>query len=1004
MKRALAAITVGLLSLAGVVIAPSAAFAAGAAEDDSYMLYEDAEIEANVNDNDAQFGVLEIVTAAEHGIVHFDDDGSFRYFPDPDYVGTDSFTYRFAFGPYGEATATFTMMPVYDPPVLADDSVVIPANSGYQSSVSVLDNDVHIDDVTIAADAITELPAHGPAYLDSNGTFFYFPVDGYVGLDQFTYRVTDRQGTQHTAVVYITVNDAPVAVPDDFTMLEDGTLTITAAELIGNDTDQVGGPLTLDELTAPTSGDLATNGAGTVLTYTPPANFSGPVQFDYRVTDGYLSGWGTVTITVTSVTDAAVPVNDSYSVVESGVLVVNAADGVLSNDTNVDAVPISAAFSTAPNANGTLNGNADGSFTFTPTADFYGTTTFTYWLDGSPATTATITFTVTSSNIAPTISFGLLFPTEDTTFDGSVMGSVVDADGDTVTVELVSGPQHGTMALDADGDFQYTPTANYSGSDSFTFRAFDGESYSAVGSFYLFVNPVNDAPVTVADNVSTAMGVPLVISPLANDYDIDGTLQPGVYGTEAPSHGTLSFSGTTVTYTPDAYFHGSDSFTYQAYDNSGSFSTATVYVTVTGDNIAPTANTITMVFTEDGSVSTNLLIFATDLDHFPNPTLTASLATDPSHGYVSLDPNGDYTYTPVANWYGTDTFDYRVSDGELTATATITVIVQPFNDAPAAVADAYQVTEDTALTVGAPGVLANDTDFEGDPLTASLVGAPANGVLALNSDGSFTYNPDADFFGTDSFSYQAVDSNGLAGTTVVVQLTVAAQNDAPAAANDAYSGIEDETLQVNAPGVLANDVDPDVDTLTATIVTPPAHGTLTILATGGFSFTPDAEWSGTDSFTYRANDAQDFSPATVTLTIAAVDDAPTAPPRSRVMVAGATSTTFDLLEGVTDVDGGTAVVVDATDGAHGTVTCVDNLCTYVPAAGFVGADSFSYRLSSGGDISTGTVSITVTAATVVPVALASTGTDAAALALAAIVLIALGLWFAQRRRRPASRV
>ena len=1003
MKRALAAATVGMLTLAGVLIAPSAAFAAGAAEDDAYMLYEDGEIYANVNDNDLQLGVLEVVTSAEHGVVHFNDDGSFRYVPDPDYVGTDFFTYRFASGPYGEATATFTMMPVYDPPVLVDDSVVIAANSGYQSAVSVLDNDAHIDDAAIAADAVIALPAHGTVYLDSDGTFLYFPVNGFVGLDQFTYRVTDRQGMPHTAIVVITVNDAPVAVNDSFVMLEDETLTITAAQLLSNDTDQVGSPLTLEEITSVTSGGIQSDGTGTVLTYTPPVNFSGTVQFDYRVSDGHLSGWGTVTIEVFAVIDAAVPVADTYSVIENGVLVVNAANGVLANESNVDGLAIDAVFSSTSNSNGTLSGNADGSFTFTPTADFYGTAAFTYWLDGSPATTATITFTVTSSNIAPSIAFGFLTPTEDTTFDGSVLGAVVDPDGDAVTVELVSGTQHGSMALDPNGDFQYTPTANYSGSDSFTFRAFDGESYSQVGTFYLSVYPVNDAPVAVADNVSTAMGVALVIYPLANDYDIDGTLQPGVYGTGAASHGTVSSSGTSITYTPDPYFHGTDSFTYQVYDNSGSSSTGTVYVTVTGDNIAPTASGFAQTIDEDTSISGNLLGFGTDLDHFPNATLTASLAIYSSHGYVLVDPNGDYSYTPVANWYGTDSFVYRVDDGALSATATVTITVRPINDSPVATADSYMVDEDGVLAVGAPGLLANDSDMENDTLRVALVGGTAHGVLSVNANGSFTYVAVADYFGVDTFTYQSIDANGSAGNTVVVHLTVNAVDDAPIAQNDAYSIDEDATLTLPAPGILANDTDADGHTLSASVVGLPLHGALTLNTDGSFSYTPDAEWSGVDSFTYRAHDSLLSSIATVSLTINAVDDAPAAQARSRTMTAGATSITIDLLEGVTDIDGGTAVVVDATNGVNGTVTCTTSTCTYAPAAGFVGSDSFSYRLSSGGAISTGTVSITVTGAAAVSVALARTGADVTAPTLSALLLLSLGALLLVKRRRLATR-
>src|SRR4029453_8801248 len=220
---------------------------------------------------------------------------------------------------------------------------------------------------------------------------------------------------------------------------------------------------------------------------------------------------------------------------------------------------------------------------------------------------------------------------------------------------------------------------------------------------------------------------------------------------------------------------------------------------------------------------------------------------------------------------------YRANDGTADSNvATVTIAVGAVNDAPVAVNDSYGTSEDTPVTVPAPGVLGNDTDQDGNPLTAVVVSQPSNGTLALNPDGSFTYTPNANFNGTDSFTYRAND-----GTTdsnvATVTIAVGAVNDAPAAVNDSYSTNEDLALTIAAPGVLGNDTDQDGNSLTAVVVSQPSNGTLVLNADGSFTYTPNANFNGTDSFTYRANDGTtDSNVATVTIAVGAVNDAPVA--------------------------------------------------------------------------------------------------------------------------------
>jgi VCBS repeat-containing protein len=189
------------------------------------------------------------------------------------------------------------------------------------------------------------------------------------------------------------------------------------------------------------------------------------------------------------------------------------------------------------------------------------------------------------------------------------------------------------------------------------------------------------------------------------------------------------------------------------------------------------------------------------------------------------------------------------------------------NDAPVAVDDSYSVNEDATLTVGAPGVLGNDTDVEGDSLTALLVSEPAHGTLAFNANGSFKYVPSPNYNGLDSFTYKASDGSLDSGVATVT-ITVSPVNDAPVVVDDSYNVNEDTSLTVEAPGVLGNDTDVDGDALAAVLVSGPAHGTLTLSTNGSFVYLPATHYTGIDTFTYQAGDGQAQSdPATVTITV-----------------------------------------------------------------------------------------------------------------------------------------
>ena len=339
-----------------------------------------------------------------------------------------------------------------------------------------------------------------------------------------------------------------------------------------------------------------------------------------------------------------------------------------------------------------------------------------------------------------------------------------DVDGDALQVNTtpVVDPTNGTVVLNADGTFTYTPNGNFFGSDSFTYEVTDGNGGTAQATVNIIVGSVNDAPVAVDDSFTVAEDGVLNDELLSNDSDVDGdTLQVNTTPVVASANGTVDLNADgTFTYTPNAGFFGSDSFTYEVTDGNGGTSQATVAITVGAVNDAPVAVDDAFNLDEDGVLSDELLSNDSDVDGDTLQVNTTPVV-GPTNGTVVLNADGTFTYTPDPNFFGSDSFVYEVTDGNGgTAQATVNINVGAVNDVPVAGDDMFVTNEDVVLN--GSGLLSNDSDLDGDTLQVNTtpVTVPANGTVSLNADGTFTYTPNAGFFGSDSFVYEVTDGNG----------------------------------------------------------------------------------------------------------------------------------------------------------------------------------------------------------------------------------------------------
>jgi VCBS repeat-containing protein len=793
------------------------------------------------------------------------------------------------------------------------------------------------------------------------------------------------------------VNEAPSAVTDTFSMDEN---TVLNGNILANDVDPDGDALTPSITRGPDNGVVILNLTTGAFVYTPNSNFFGSDSFDYIISDGSLTSSATVTITVIDVNDPPVGSADTYTTAEDTVLNVIAANGVLFNDNDIDNDPLTAVLVTGP-ANGSLTLNANGSLVYTPFLNFSGTDSFTYRPnDGTESgDPVTVTINVTAVNDAPVSVADAYTLDEDssitTTLTNGVLVNDSDIESSALNAVLVDGTTSGTLTLNANGTFTYTPNANFNGTDSFTYRASDGSLLGPVTTVTITVSPVNDAPVVATPLSDQAFDEDTAVNftvPAGAFTDLDGATL--TYSAALESGGALpswlSFDPATRTFsgTPPTNFNGVLDIRVTASD--GALSANDVFkLTITPVNDAPVGVNDAFSTNEDQALTITLpSLVANDTD-VENQAITVGTISNPVNGTFAL-VSGDLIFTPDANFFGTASFTYRPRDASsaVGSEATVTITVNPVNDAPvvaAPIAD-QAFDEDTAVNFTVPAGAFTDIDSANLTYSATLEsGAALPSWLSFDpATRAFSGTPPTNFNGV--FDIRVTASDGALSANDVFKLTITPVNDGPDAVNDATTTDEDTSVSVLAgvtTGLLANDSDVDGPSISisqvngsafvaGSAVTLASGATVTVQASGAYLYNPNGAFevlrpgqTDTDSFTYTISDGSLTDTATVTITIEGRNEVPIAGNDTLSMTGNTpiTITAASLLTNDSDPDGTptTAITLTAVGGAtNGTVSLDAGSITFTPTTGYTGPASFTYTIQDAdGAAATGTVNVTV---------------------------------------------
>ncbi|MCW7956330.1 RTX toxin, partial [Vibrio parahaemolyticus] len=949
---------------------------------DKATVVEDTPTIIKVLGNDTFEGTDKVVSldtnnGPANGTVSVNPDGSVTYTPNDNYHGTDSFTYIVTSGGVSEsAIVEVNVTPANDAPVAKDDIATTQEDTAV--TIDVLPNDTDVDGDKLSIESVSVPKEQGTVEV-VDGKLVFTPAENFNGDAEITYTVTDGALTDQ-ATVKVTVNavnDTPVVESNiaDQTLAEDFTPYTIDLNTAFSDVDNVDGELTFSVSGNSNIQVAIVNGIATI---TPTADWNGSETLTFTATDP--SGESVsqpVNFTVAPVADI---VADKATVVEDTSTVIK----VLGNDTfEGDGKVVSLDTNNGP-ANGTVSVNPDGSVTYTPNDNYQGTDSFTYIVtSGGVSESTTVSVDVTPVNDAPVAKDDTAITDEDTPVTIDVLPNDNGIDGDKLSIQSASVPEAQGKVEIVDGKLVFTPAENFNGDAEITYTVTDGELTDAA-KVTVTVNPVNDAPTIKVDAVESitedAVSTDTVVATLTV-RDTDTPEDQLTVSLENNSNGYFVLVGNEVKLTQagvDAVNNDElnlKDLTISASVSDGVNPTAndSDSLIVNRVNDAPTIKVDAVESITEDAVNTDTVVATLtvrDTDT-PEDQLTVSLENN-SNGYFVLVGNEVKLTQAGVDSVNNDelnlknlTISASVSDGvNPTASDSDSLVVNRVNDAPTIKVDAVEsITEDAVNTDTVVATLTvRDTDTSEDQLTVSLENN-SNGYFVLVGDEVKLTQAGVDAVNNDELNLKdltisASVSDGVNPTANDSDsLIVNRVNDAPTVEN----AIADQELSEDFATytIDLNDAFKDSDSALNFSVSGNSNVLVSIENNGIATISPTADWNGSETLTFTATDPNGESVSqTVDFTVAPVVDIEA----DSTNVVEDTSTIINVLGNDTFEGKDKVVSLDAENGPKNGTVIVNNdgTVTYTPDDNYVGKDTFTYVVTSGGVSESTTVTVNVT--------------------------------------------
>ena len=597
------------------------------------------------NDTDADGDTLTVYSAsATNGTVVIQNDETILYTPTTDYVGTDTISYTINDGRGGSANSTVTVT-INTIPVANVDEIVTNKNTDVNINVISNDTDADGDTLTVYSASAT----NGTIVIQNDGTLLYTPTTDYVGSDTISYTIKDGRGGSANSTVSVTVNTPPVANSNEVITNKNTSVSINVTS---NDTDADGDSLTIYSAGA-TNGTVIIQNDGTLL-YAPTTDYVGTDTISYTINDGR-GGSANSTVTVTINTPPVANVDEVITNKNTDVNI-----NVISNDTDADGDSLTVYSASA--TNGTVVVQNDGTLLYTPTTDYIGSDTISYTIKDGRGGSANSTVTVTV-NTPPVANVDEIVTNKNNSVTINATSNDTDADGDSLTIYSASAT-NGTVVIQNDGTLLYTPTTDYVGTDTISYTINDGRGGSANSTVTV---TINTPPVANVDEIVTTKNTDVNINVISNDTDADGDSLT-VYSASATNGTVVIQNDGTLLYTPATDYTGADTISYTINDGRGGSANSTVTVTVNAPPITPPPVVVNVppVVVNDTATTYNghpVTIDVLSNDYDPDGDILTITSAIGSYGTITINDDETIEYTPDTNFFGTDTINYTVNDG-----------------------------------------------------------------------------------------------------------------------------------------------------------------------------------------------------------------------------------------------------------------------------------------------------------------------------------------------------